>query len=145
MTPPSCHGGRAGRVSAAECVTQGNHNSGRLPLGAGPVKDFIVLNRGGNTGGCPAPGRGAGGPCLHRWRAPGDGSFRVLDGAFQVLDGEGSEAQPSAGSSRASATAKIFIPASSKRITTSSPARVMVLFRMVPVPYLGCRTRIPSE
>ena len=53
--------------------------------------------------------------------------------------------QPPAGKSLASATAKIFIPASSKRITTSSPARVMVLLRMVPAPYLGCSTRIPAE
>jgi len=35
---------------------------------------------------------------------------------------------------RASPTAKILTPLASKRITPSSPPRVMVLFRMVPAP-----------
>ena len=107
------------------------------PSALGRLRTSIVLNRVGEVKGCPAPAGGAGGRRLHRWRGSGSGTFRASTEKDR-------EAQPSAGSSRASATAKIFIPASSKRITTSSPARVMVLLRMVPVPYLGCRTRIPS-
>ncbi len=42
---------------------------------------------------------------------------------------------PATGQSVASATAKIFTPWSSKRMTSSSPARVIVLLSTVPSPY----------
>src|SRR5258708_33025266 len=45
----------------------------------------------------------------------------------------------------ASATAKIFSPASSNLMVTSSPERVMMRLRMVPSPYLRWRTRMPCR
>ena len=62
----------------------------------------------------------------------------VLDGAAQLARasavGLGDGVQDCTGQSVASLTAKIFTPASSNLMTSSSPERVMVLLSTVPSP-----------